>query len=166
MIRVFPDPDVTHTEGAIDPVRDLNIISSELRLKDLDFVKKRREPMVKLANADPTKRPELAFFEKVIGVLESGKDVRNVDWLIKEVELLNELLLLTAKPVTFLINLSEKDFIRQANKWLKPIFQWVSENSPGSKILPLSVCLEEQIFPLEGDAREEFCKEKKSNITA
>jgi obg-like ATPase 1 len=162
MIRVFPDPDVTHTEGAIEPIRDLGIISSELRLKDLEFVKKHREPIAKKAGADPTKRPEVALYDKVIALLESGKDVRNEDWNVKEVEFLNEMRLLTSKPVTFLVNLSEKDFLRQSNKWLKPIFQWVNENSPGSKIIPLSVSLEEKVFPLEGDERAAFLAEQKA----
>lgn len=69
----------------MDPIRDLNIISNELRLKDLDIMKKKRIPLSRLANADPTKRPELAFFDKVIQLLEDGKDVRNVDWNAKEV---------------------------------------------------------------------------------
>jgi len=161
MVRIFPDPDVTHTEGAIDPVRDLEIIATELRLKDLAFVKKQREPVVKLANADPTKRPELAFYDKCITVLEDGQDIRNLDWSIKEIELLNELLFLTSKPATFLINMSEKDYLRQANKWLKPIFQWINEHSPGSKIIPISVCLEEKVFPMEGDERTAFLAELK-----
>jgi obg-like ATPase 1 len=161
MIRVFPDPDVTHTEGAIDPVRDLEIIATELRLKDLAHCKKLREPIVKLANADPTKRPELAFYDKAIQILEEGSDVRNIDWNTKEIEWLNDILLLTSKPATYLINMSEKDYLRQSNKWLKPIFQWINEKSPGSKIIPLSVCLEEKIFPLEGEARTAFLTETK-----
>jgi len=161
MIRAFPDPDVTHTEGAIDAIRDLNIISSELRLKDLELVKNRREPVAKKAGADPTKRPEVAVYDRVIALLEAGKDVRNEDWNTKEIEVLNEMRLLTSKPVTFLVNLSEKDFLRQSNKWLKPIFQWVAENSPGSKIIPLSVVLEEKVFPLEGEDRAAFLTEHK-----
>lgn len=49
-----------------------------------------------------------------------------------KVEFLQEQLMLTAKPVTVIINMSEKDFIRQNNKWLKPIFAWVNEHSPGT----------------------------------
>lgn len=163
MIRIFADPDVTHTEGEIDPVRDLKIIAEELRLKDLEIAKKRREPIVKLANADPTKRPELAFFDKVIQILTDGKDVKNCDWNTKEIEFLNELLFLTSKPAVYLINMSEKDYVRQANKWLKPIFQWVNENSPGSKIIPVSVCLEEKIFPMEQAEKEKYLAEISPN---
>lgn len=48
-------------------------------------MKKKRIPLARSANTDPLKRPELAFFDKVIQILEDGKDVRNVDWNAKEV---------------------------------------------------------------------------------
>jgi obg-like ATPase 1 len=87
---------------------------------------------------------------------------------------LNELLLLTSKPATYLVNISEKDYKRQGNKWypsstgvltslrLKSIFQWVQERSPESKILPFSISYEEMIFPLEGAERVAFLEEHKS----
>jgi len=162
MVRVFADPDIIHTEGELDAVRDLNIISNELRLKDLDIMKKKRIPLARAANTDPLKRPELAFFDKVIQILEEGKDVRNVDWNAKEVEFLQEQLMLTAKPVTVIINMSEKDFIRQNNKWLKPIFAWVAQHSPGSKIIPVSVALEQKIFPMSQEDRENYLAENKT----
>lgn len=56
-----------------------------------------------------------------------------------KVEFLQEQLMLTAKPVTVIINMSEKDFIRQNNKWLKPIFAWVNEHSPGISYIKISV---------------------------
>jgi len=162
MVRVFADPDIVHTEGELDAVRDLNIIANELRLKDLDIIKKKRIPLARQANTDPLKRPELAFMDKAIQLLEDGKDIRNVDWNAKEVEFLQELLMLTAKPVTIIINMSEKDFLRQANKWLKPIFAWAAEHSPGSKIIPVSVAMEQTIFPMSHDEREAFLTENKT----
>jgi len=101
-------------------------------------------------------------FDKVILILEEGKDVRNVDWNGKEVEFLQEQLMLTAKPVTVIINMSEKDFIRQNNKWLKPIFAWVNEHSPGSKIIPVSVALEQKVFPMTSEQRENYLSENKT----
>jgi len=162
MVRVFADPDIIHTEGELDAIRDLDIISNELRLKDLDIMKKKRIPLARFANTVPLKRPELAFFDKVIQILEEGKDVRNVDWNAKEVEFLQEQLMLTAKPVTVIINMSEKDFIRQNNKWLKPIFAWVTQHSPGSKIIPVSVALEQKVFPMTPEARESYLTENKT----
>jgi len=124
-------------------------------------VKTRHAALAKKAQTDPKKRPELQVYERVVSVLEAGKDVRNETWNTKEIEFLNEMRLLTSKPVTVLINLSEKDYLRKANKWLKPIFQWVQEFSPGSKILPFSVVLEEKLIAFSEDERVAYLNENK-----
>jgi len=95
----------------------------------------------------------------MLAVLESGKDIKSADWTAKEIGILNEVLLLTSKPATYLVNISERDFKRKGNKWLKPIFQWVKEHSPESKIMPFSIIFEEKVFPLEGDERTAFIAE-------
>jgi obg-like ATPase 1 len=162
VVRAFLDKNVTHTEGEVSPTRDLEIIANELRLKDLETVKKRRDPLVKKANADPSKRPELEIYAKIIEVLEEGRDIKEADWNAKEIVILNELLLLTSKPSVYLVNISEKDYKRQGNKWLKSIFQWVKEHSPDSKIIPFSITYEEAIFPLEGAERAAFLEENRA----
>lgn len=73
--------------------------------------------------------------------------------------MINPLFLLTAKPVVYLVNLSEKDYIRQKNKHLPKIAEWIKEYSPGDTIIPLSVCFEERLTRFENDAEiEEECK--------
>jgi len=161
VVRAFEDKDVTHTEGEVNPTRDLEIIATELRLKDLQTVKKIRDPLSRQANADPSKRAEVEVYNKIVSVLESEKDVKAADWTAKEIAILNELLLLTSKPATYLVNISEKDYKRQGNKWLKVIFQWVQEHSPESKIIPFSIRYEEIVFPMEGEERAAFLEENK-----
>lgn len=77
-----------------------------------------------------------------------------------QVEVINPLMLLTAKPVVFLVNLSEKDYIRQKNKHLPKIAEWCKANAPGDPIIPISVCFEERLtrFETEKEAEEE-CKQ-------
>lgn len=73
--------------------------------------------------------------------------------------MINPLFLLTAKPVVYLVNLSEKDYIRQKNKHLPKIAEWVKTQSPGDPILPLSVAFEERLSGLGDDAAAaEECK--------
>ena len=73
--------------------------------------------------------------------------------------MINPLFLLTAKPVVYLVNLSEKDYIRQKNKNLPKIAEWVKENATGDPIIPLSISFEERLTRLESDAEaEEECK--------
>lgn len=62
-----------------------------------------------------------------------------------QIDVINDLLLLTAKPVTYLVNLSERDYIRKKNKWLPKIKQWIDENAPGDLLIPVSVALEERL---------------------
>jgi len=69
-----------------------------------------------------------------------------------QVEHINPLFLLTAKPVVYLVNLSEKDYIRKKNKHLGKIAEWIKEHAAGDPILPISVCLEERLTRFETDA--------------
>merc|ERR1712225_129538 len=116
VVRCFDDAEIIHIEGDVDPVRDLTIISEELRIKDIEFTEKALEASKKL-----TRR---------------GGDVRKGDWSAKEIEYINPLFLLTAKPVVYLINLSEKDYIRKKNKHLGKVMEWIKEHAAGDPILP------------------------------
>ena len=71
-----------------------------------------------------------------------------------QIDIVNEMQLLTAKPVTYLVNLSEKDYIRKKNKWLAKIKQWVDENNTGDLIIPFSVELEERIARMSADEQK------------
>ena len=72
-----------------------------------------------------------------------------------QVEVINPLFLLSAKPVVFLVNLSEKDYIRQKNKHLPKIAEWVKEHAPGDPIIPISVSFEDRLTRFETDAEAE-----------
>ena len=78
---------------------------------------------------------------------------------VSQVEFINPLFLLTAKPVVFLVNLSEKDYIRQKNKHLPKVAQWIKEHAEGDPLIPVSVSFEERLTRFESDAEaEEECK--------
>merc|ERR1712137_723635 len=118
-------------------IRDLEIIHEELRLKDLETIQTRIQAIAKIADrVDKTKRVELDFLTGLKEFLQSGKDVRTGDWKAQEVEWINPLFLLTAKPIVYLVNMSERDFIRKKNKWLPKIKAWVDEHAAGFSIIP------------------------------
>ena len=74
--------------------------------------------------------------------------------------MINSMFLLTAKPCIYLLNLSERDYVRKKNKWLLKIKEWVDANSPGDVIIPLSVSLESNLSTMSSDEeREAYCKE-------
>ncbi|KAF9452332.1 hypothetical protein P691DRAFT_795038 [Macrolepiota fuliginosa MF-IS2] len=163
VVRAFDDDEVTHVEGDVNPIRDMEIIQTELRLKDIEWVEKTIDNMKKTTRslgsnslADKARKEELATVEKVYKVLTvDSKDVRKADWSNKEIDVVNSLQLLTAKPVTYLVNLSEKDYIRKKNKWLAKIKAWIDENNPGDPLIPFSVALEERLGLLSPEEKKE-----------
>lgn len=163
VIRVFEGEDIIHVEGSVDALRDLEIISTELRLKDLQHAKNIYEPMSRQARSDPQKRLELARYEKIVEHLEKGHDVREGDWTAQEMEILNDMLLLTAKPIIYIVNMSEQDFVRQKNKWLPKVVQWIKEHSPGAPIIPVCVTFEQKLEALPSkEERDKLCAEMKT----
>ncbi|KAL1914319.1 uncharacterized protein VTP21DRAFT_9012 [Calcarisporiella thermophila] len=166
--RAFSDEDVIHVEGELDPIRDLEIIHEELRLKDEEFLDKYYSELSRTVArigtggnaADKAKKEECDIVAKVYKwVKEDKKDVRKGDWTNKEVEVINGLMLLTAKPVIYLCNLSEKDYIRKKNKWLPKIKQWIDEHNPGDLLVPFSANLELRISTMSPEEKEETLKE-------
>ncbi|KAL2372650.1 GTP-binding protein YchF [Blastomyces gilchristii SLH14081] len=165
VVRCFDDAEIIHVEGDVDPVRDLNIISEELRIKDIEFVEKALEALAKQTRRGGQSleikklKEEEATVGRILEWLKEGKDIRKGDWTPKEVEVINPLFLLTAKPVVYLVNLSERDYIRQKNKYLPKVAEWIKTNSPGDPIIPVSVSFEDRLTRFENDAAaEEECK--------
>ncbi|OBA28413.1 hypothetical protein HANVADRAFT_21863 [Hanseniaspora valbyensis NRRL Y-1626] len=157
VVRCFDDADIIHIEGDVNPARDLEIVAHELRLKDIEFAEKHLESVLKITRKGgqslevKQKKEEAALVEKIIELLKDGQRIYNQNWAPKEIEIINTMLLLTAKPSIYLVNLSEKDYIRKKNKHLIKIKEWVDANSPGDLIIPFSVALEEKLAPLTGD---------------
>ncbi|KAA1097627.1 hypothetical protein PGT21_014109 [Puccinia graminis f. sp. tritici] len=172
VVRAFDDAEVIHVEGDVDPIRDMEIIHTELKLKDIEWVEKHYETIKKsfrgtgTANlADKAKKEEIDITGKVLAWLkDEGRDVRKGDWNNKEIDVINTLQLLTAKPVTYLINLSETDYIRKKNKWLPKIKAWIDANNPGDLLIPFSVALEERLLQLGVDDEVPARKEELAKI--
>ncbi|KAI3406380.1 OLA1 [Candida oxycetoniae] len=166
MTRAFDDADIIHINDEVNPVADLDIVKDELRLKDIEFATRYLEGIEKITKRGgqslevKQKKEEAEIVKKVIKLLEDGSRIANQTWTTKEVDCINQMLLLTAKPVIYLINLSEKDYIRKKNKHLLKIKEWVDANSPGDLIVPISVSLEEKLANMATDEeREAYCKE-------
>ena len=91
MVGAFDDAEIVHVEGDVDPIRDLSIISEELRIKDIEFVEKHLEGVRKITGRGgqslelKAKKEEEVTVTKVLAHLQSGKDVRKGEWNNKEV---------------------------------------------------------------------------------
>jgi len=150
-VRAFSGKTIEHVDGDVDPVRDLETISLELRLKDIAIVTAYLEKIAKLASRTKDKivHDEYACIQKVMEVLQDGKDVRQTKWNEKEVDFVNPLNLFTAKSVVVLVNVSNKNWRQGGNKWIKPIKKWVKKYSKGSKVIPFSAKFEQQLADAE-----------------
>lgn len=85
------------------------------------------------------------MIENVAEFMAKGNDVRKGSWTAQQVELINGLHLLTAKPMIYLANMSEEDYQSNENKFLPLIQKWVDENNKGDLIIPLSVMFESKV---------------------
>ncbi|KAG0238766.1 hypothetical protein BGW42_002632 [Actinomortierella wolfii] len=170
--RAFEDSDVIHVDGEVNPIKDLEVIHRELRLKDAEFIENALADLKKLmarpGNGTTIQERERVaqkdFLERLLKMVrEDNKDVRSGDYTNKEVEIINSLMLLTAKPVIYLCNLSENDFIRKKNKWLPKIHEWVQKNNPGDLLIPMSASLELRLSLMDEAEKAEELKKLGTN---
>lgn len=87
-------------------------------------------------------------------------------FLLTQVDVINSLLLLTAKPVIYLVNLSPKDYARKKNKWLPKIKEWIDQNNPGDMLIPFSAAMEEEVLAAGEENTAETLKQYGDNVTS
>ena len=108
VLRCFEDPDVTHVEGRVDPVRDAELIETELLLADLQSLERQKDGLVKRARgSDKEAKARLELLEHVLPALEAGRQARTLELAEAERELLAGFGLLTAKPILYVCNVDE-----------------------------------------------------------
>ncbi|SCU89387.1 LANO_0D04698g1_1 [Lachancea nothofagi CBS 11611] len=147
VVRGFSKVEVTHIEGYVDPTRDLSIVQDELVLKDLEFLEGIREKLERKMSKTAKSSSEYKAMSTEIELLNSleehmyeGKKIAHFksDWTKDEVGILNKHNFLTAKPTMILLNVSPKDYLLQANDYVKDVSGWINENSPGDKLILFS----------------------------
>lgn len=147
MLRAFESADITHVEGDVNPVRDIEIINEELLLKDIELLTNAVEKERKNVERGVGGRERKQEWESQVKVLdwlnEHRLPVRFGTWSAQDVEVLNKFQLLTAKEVVYLVNLSKRDYLRKANKWL-PKIQAKVEELGGGQMIPFSVEFEQE----------------------
>ena len=115
VVRCFEDPDVHHVSGSVDPVRDIEVVTTELVLADLAAIQKRAERLVKSVRAgDKIAKAEMAVCEKLLPHLDSGKPATTLTLTEEENKVARGFFLLTSKPVIFACNVAEADLAHLA----------------------------------------------------
>jgi GTP-binding protein YchF len=128
VLRCFEDSDITHTEGEVDPIRDLEIIQTELILADLDSLEKRLPNLEKKAKNDKELQAEIVLIKQAIEVLGQGKPAR-VLLTHENDKQVRKLQLLTSKPIMYVCNVAEHEVINGNSHYQKVMERSKLENA-------------------------------------
>jgi len=159
VLRCFADPDVVHVDGAVDPERDREVVETELMLKDLETLEKKRERRAKDAKA-PGKpgeeaKADLALYDKLKAALDTGRPARGVPLSDDEKPRARELFLLTAKPVLYVANVDEGQLARLDAEPLVRKVAALAERE-GARWVAICSKVEAEIQQLPPEERAEF----------
>ncbi len=157
VIRCFDDPDVVHVMGPVDPVRDHDVVTSELALADLAVVERRLEKTRKTARAgDKDAQAELALLERVVAELNAGRGAREAGEGEQAIRLLRQLGLLTAKPILYAANVNEDDLASGGGARIAALRTAVQSHHEEAEIVLFSARFEAELADLSGDERAEY----------
>lgn len=158
VVRCFDDENIIHVNGSVDPIRDIEIINLELILSDLEQVTKKYEKDAKLVKTgDKSLVESVKLLERVKSALEAEKPARSLSYTEDEAKILKNFSLLTAKPVIYVANMSEKDIQNGSNNYVKKVEEYAKKD--GSLCVALCAKIEEELTTLPLDEREIFKEE-------
>ena len=160
VVRCFDDADITHVEGSVDPIRDIEIINLELTLADLQTVENRIGKVERkaLTTKDKDAKIELDVLKKLQAVLLEGKAARSVELDKDEYLLVKNFSLLTLKPMIYVANMSE-DAIGdpQSNEYYQRVCEYAKAEN--NIVIPISAKIEEELSEMEKEDREMFLQD-------
>ncbi len=156
VVRCFTDENITHVAGGLDPIRDIEIINTELCLADLETVEKRIERLQKLLKSGDKKAPaELEVLKQVQQALSDGQPARRVVQDEETAALLRDLFLLTLKPTLFVANVSEQEAAdASANPHVAKVCEYAARE--GAEVIVVSAKVESEIAELDAEESREF----------
>jgi GTP-binding protein YchF len=147
VLRCFDDGNVVHVDGNIDPIRDKEIIDTELQLKDLETIEKRIDKLEKEGKGgDKTVKKKKELVEHIKSVIEQGKNARSIEFEEQEDLLIQDMHLLTAKPILYVCNVDEAS-VREGNKYVEQVKEMAA--SENAEVLVIGAKIESDIAELE-----------------
>ncbi len=158
VVRCFDDPDVVHVSGSIDPLRDIEIIDTELMLADLSTVEKRIDRIAKTAKSgDKISAATAPVLKKIKEALDAGRPVRSVTNTPEEWELVQDLHLITQKPMMFIGNIDERTAgsgSEETNEHYKRLREYAKKMN--AEVIPICAKIESEIVELPPEERAGF----------
>ena len=157
VLRCFNDPNVTHVDGNIDPLRDIETINFELIFSDLELVEKVLAKREKVAKSDKSARSEVELLKRIKEVLEKGKSARVLNLNDEEKSLLKTYQLLSTKPIIYVCNVDESDVANNGddNEFVQKVKEFAKEEN--AQVSVVSAKIEQEISELESEEeKKEF----------
>lgn len=157
VVRCFEDPDVTHVMGAVDPVRDREVIEFELALADLATLEKRLDKTRRAARTgDKEAVAELPTLEKANEYLKDGRGLWEARLSADEKALLSPLSLMSVKPVLYAANVSDAELAGEEGKHLKSLRAAIAKSAEEAEVVPFSAKIEAELAELPAEDRADF----------
>lgn len=160
VVRCFEDDNITHVEGSVDPIRDIETIQLELIFADLDVLERRIDRTRKmLKSGDKKYQFELDTLIMIQENLEKNIPARSIPFTEEQARILHDLFLLSSKPVIYAGNISEEDLGREedANPYVKALKEYAQKEK--AEVIIISAKVEEEITQLEPDEKKLFLEE-------
>ncbi len=157
VVRCFDNKNVAHEFGFLDPVRDIEIVHTELILADLQTLERRMAKVEKMHRIGAKETAlELEVYQEVKAILNQGRGAFVFRATGEKETIFSDLHLLTAKPSFYIANVDQKE-LREQGACLKALMQWAERE--GNKVVPICGDLEAELVELKDEEREEFRKE-------
>jgi GTP-binding protein YchF len=154
VIRCFDDPNIVHVAGGVDPVFDKDVIDTELQIKDLESIDKKLAKSERSAkNGDAQAKKEVAALQRFKEALEGGQNARAIQATPEELEAVEDLQLLTIKPVIYVANVDEAS-IQGGNAHTAALQAHVAQE--GAEVVLVSAAIESQIAEMEDPEEKEM----------
>ncbi|MBO6305243.1 MAG: redox-regulated ATPase YchF [Selenomonadaceae bacterium] len=158
VVRCFEDGNITHVEGKIDPIRDIDIINTELCLADLEVVDKRLSKLERLLKSGSKEaKAEDALLKKIKAALDESKPARTVEVTEDEENILSSMNLLTRKSALYIANIAEDEVGGEDNEYVKQVKEFAKNE--GAEVVVISAKVEAEIAELPEDEAAEFLKD-------
>lgn len=154
MLRCFENTDIVHVEGSVDPIRDSEIIETELLIADLESMEKQIANIQRKAKSDKVAATQLNLMERIKAVLDEGKPARMADIKDDERKMAKTFGMLTLKPVLYVCNVSDED-AAEGNAWSESVEKMAAEKD--AEVVRICANIEEEIAQLsDAEERKEF----------
>ncbi|NLW22105.1 MAG: redox-regulated ATPase YchF [Tissierellia bacterium] len=158
VVRCFEDENISHVEGKISPLDDIEIINIELMLSDLEIINNRLQKVEKLVKGDKSYNKELELLKRLINSIENNRPLRSLDFNEEELKIIKGFGLLSLKPVLYVCNISEEDLLSgEDNKYVKLVKDYAQKEN--SQVIVISAKIESEISQLDKEEKKEFLNE-------